>query len=225
MEPAALEPHRFDAFYYAPQLMEVRARIQELAATGEIEDHPGSDFLLRTKMPVAERRELAEDRTPLKYIEIGDVTPYGLIVSWLDGTIDEFPSRGQYRIRTGDVLVAINNSSRGTVVLVPERFDGAICTSGFLVIRPRTAEEGYLLWYTLRSELCRHQMYYLAQTASQPELKLRAWRDDFHVPLPTGTAAATAIAESICFQEHLAALLDADGVRLPSPPTQPATRG
>ena len=68
--------------------------------------------------------------------------------------------------------------------LVPPEFDNAICTSGFLVIIPDNEEQGLLLWYSLRSELCRKQIYYLAQTASQPELKLDAWNSYFEIPIP-----------------------------------------
>jgi type I restriction enzyme M protein len=212
--PDELVAERLDAFFYAPELKEVYAKIDSLAATGTVEVFRGGDFHLRRKLTKAERKALSDSRTPLRYIEISDVTAYGLIVSFLEGTIDEFPTRAQYRVETGDVLVAINARSRGTVVLVPPQFDGALCTSGFLVIKPRSTEEGRLLWYTLRSELCRHQIYYLAQTASQSELKLKAWREMFQVPLPVGAGRALAIAESGAFHDHLGALLDADRIRL-----------
>ena len=100
-------------------------------------------------------------------------------------------------------------------MLVPDEFDGAICTSGFLVIRPKSQDEGKLLWYALRSNLCRHQIYYLAQTASQSELKSKVWADEFLVPMPRGTHRRAAVRESARFHEHLGALLDADAVRLP----------
>ncbi len=216
LPPDELKTARLDAFFYAPQLAAVRTQIDRLVEENSVENLRGCDFELRGKMTVVERRELLESQAQLKYIEISDVTPYGLIVSWLDGTLADFPSRGQYRVETGDILVAINNSSRGTVVLVPEKFNGAICTSGFLVLKPRNADEGHLLWYTLRSDFCRHQIYYLSQTASQPELKLRAWRSDFSVPLPKGRQRSRALEEARTFHSHLSALLGAETVRLPS---------
>lgn len=68
-----------------------------------------------------------------------------------------------------------------------------ICTSGFLVIRPKTTEEGILLWYCLRSEICRKQIYYLSQTASQPELKIESWNKYFRIPFPVGEDKKNAI--------------------------------
>ena len=131
-----------------------------------------------------------------RYIEIGDVTSYGLITHYIDVPFDEIPSRGEYQVKKGDIIFALNNSSRGTVVYVPEEFDNMICTSGFLVIRPENEEEGLLLWYSLRSEICRQQIYYLAQTASQPELKIESWNKYFKIPLPSTKNKAKTLADA-----------------------------
>jgi restriction endonuclease S subunit len=118
------------------------------------------------------------------------------------------PSRGEYQIRKGDILVALNNSSRGTVVLVPEEYDCAICTSGFLVLIPDNEDNALLLWYSLRSEICRKQIYYLAQTASQPELKIEAWEKYFKIPIPLGEEKIQAINKAREFYDHLKKLAD-----------------
>jgi len=213
--PKDLSSQRLDAFFYAPELSETRNAIHKLAKSGMVAIKTGKDFPRAPKIKKAEATELLESGERLRYIEIGDVTEYGLIVSHIVGTFDELPSRGQYRIQKGDVLVAINNSSRGTVVLVPEQFAGTICTSGFIVLRPKSEDDGLLLWYALRSELCRRQIYYLAQTASQPELKLGAWDDTFLIPIPQGRERTAAIAKAKKFQEHLFELVGAaNSVRL-----------
>ncbi len=213
VKPHELTSERIDAFFYAPELKQAWDDMLQMEATGEIGVKMGKDFKLRNKITGEEKKRLREDGTRLKYIEISDVTRYGLITKYVTGTIDELPTRGEYRISKGDILMAINNSSRGTVVMVPEEFDGAICTSGFLVIAPKSTEESHLLWYTLRSEACRKQIYYLAQTASQPELKREGWENHFRIPLPKEKSRARAIKESQDFQIHLAALLHADDYR------------
>lgn len=213
VKPENLTTERIDAFFYAPELLQVWANVEGLATSGEIKVKTGKDFILRSKLSKAEKKKLKDSNTVLKYIEIGDVTRYGLITKYITGTIDNLPTRGEYQIKTGDILMAINNSSRGTVVMVPEEFNDAICTSGFYVIQPRNPEEGHLLWYALRSEVCRKQIYYLAQTASQPELKREGWEHYFKVPFPLGKSRSRAIKESSEFQTHLAALLGADSYR------------
>ena len=209
LPPEKLQVQRFDAFYYAPEMNKIRKEMIAREAAGEVEICRGRDFILVPKMTPSERNELSGNR--LKYIEIRDVTPYGLIVKHIEGELADFPTRGKYNIQSGDVLMALNNSSRGTVVLVPEEYDGAICTSGFLVVRPETPEQGLLLWYVLRSEYCRTQIYYLAQTASQPELKQEVWKDEFMIPMPLGDLRHQVLSEAEEFMTHISALSHAKG--------------
>jgi hypothetical protein len=181
---------------------------------GDIELMSGTDFILQQKLTRTKKDQMKKDGVKLRYIEISDVTRYGLITSHVAGTLDELPTRGEYLIKKGDVLMAINNSSRGTVVLVPKEFDGALCTSGFLVIKPKNEDDGFLLWYSLRSEYCRKQIYYLAQTASQPELKMGGWEQYFKIPMPSGALRKKALTEAKEFHTHLSSLLEADSFRL-----------
>jgi type I restriction enzyme M protein len=211
--PENIHVSRLDSFYYAPDLLNTREQLTNLKSLGQVELKTGKDFLLRPKITPKEHAELVKTGTKLKYVEIGDVTRYGLITKYIEDTLDKLPTRGEYMIRKGDILMAINNSSRGTVVLVPPEFDGAICTSGFFVIKPKSDDEGHLLWYSLRSDMVRKQLYYLAQTASQPELKKEAWEQELVIPIPIGSDEQIAIDKSITFQNHLAALLSADSFR------------
>lgn len=214
VSPDDINVERIDAFFYAPDLILCWDNLTKQAKANRIVIKKGGDFTLAPKLSKKQKLEIKDNETVLKYIEISYVTRYGLITKYIEGTIDQLPTRGEHQIQEGDVLMAINNSSRGTVVLVPKEFDGAICTSGFYVIRPKSEEEGHLLWYALRSEYCRKQIYYLAQTASQPELKYEAWKNYFQIPVPIGKMREIAIKESRVFQGHLTALLEADSVRL-----------
>jgi type I restriction enzyme M protein len=208
ISPNELDVRRFDAHYYSPELILVKEKLAKLEQDRKIELKYGKSFNLAPKLTKENKKELVESDQVLKYIEIGDVTNYGLIMKHISGTFDQLPTRGEYQIRKGDVLLALNISSRGTVVLVPEEFDNAICTSGFLVIRPENEEQSYLLWYSLRSEYCKKQIYYYSQTASQPELKRDVWEKEFLVPIPTNNESAVSKAKQ--FQESLRALLNAN---------------
>jgi len=206
--PEKLTIERFDSFFYAPELAEVYKTLAKKQKSGEVEIKYGKSFKRKTKLTKEQKNNFKTEKKKLKYIEIGDVTSYGLITKYIEGTFDELPTRGEYQIETGDLLIAINNSSRGTVVLVPEKFNGAICTSGFLVIKPPSIEDAYLLWFVLRSEYCRKQIYYLAQTASQPELKMEAWNKYFQIPIPKDTKREVAIKKAEEFINHLKAISD-----------------
>jgi Type I restriction-modification system methyltransferase subunit len=212
--PDEFKVDRIDAFAYAPELKKVRAEILKLEKAETIKTFSGKDFTLQKKITKKEKKEFADSGQPFKYIEISDVTNYGLIVTYRNAPLRDLPTRAEFIISEGDILFAINNSSRGTVVVVPKEFDGALCTSGFYVVRPKTREEGLLLWYSMRGELARKQIYYLARTASQPELKMSEWKNIFKVPIPVGDTAKQAIKEAKEFQFHLSALLNADKVKL-----------
>ena len=212
--PGNLTPRRLDSFYYSPDLKECRKILKRKEKKKQIKIFYGKDFKMAAKISKKEKAKLKEGGEIFRYIEIGDVTPYGLIVSHVEGSFNELPSRGEYQIRKGDVLIAINNSSRGTVVLVPDEYNGAICTSGFFVLRPDSSKQGKLLWYALRSEYARAQNYYLSETASQPELKSGVWENEFMIPMPQGDLCSNAIDEVNKFMTHISALSDAGKVKL-----------
>lgn len=184
---------RFDSFFYCPELRDLYKELNNKADKGVIELKSGNDIDLVPKISAIQKRVFLDSGEFFKYIEIGDVTSYGLITNYLEVPFEDVPSRGEYQVKKGDILLALNNSSRGTVVFVPDEFDNMICTSGFLVIRPKNEEEGLLLWYCLRSEICRKQIYYLAQTASQPELKIDAWKKYFKIPFPIAESKKKAL--------------------------------
>jgi type I restriction enzyme M protein len=213
LNPKDLSTERFDAFFYCPDLRVTNNELHELVSRNKILILKGLDIERRQKLTKKQKDAFKTNNQVLKYIEIGDVTQYGLITKHIEGMFDDLPSRGEYQVRKGDVLVALNNSSRGTVVLVPEEYDGAICTSGFLVLIPKDEDEALLLWYSLRSEVCRKQIYYLAQTASQPELKIEAWENYFKIPIPLGKEKDTAISKAKEFYQHLRKLVDINEYR------------
>lgn len=208
-----LTTERFDSFFYCPDLHNTYKSISVAKQIGTIDVLKGASLNRRRKLDSNEKMLLKKSDKDFKYIEIGDVTQYGLITKYIKGRFEDLPTRGEYQIHTGDILLALNNSSRGTVVLVPAEFDNAICTSGFLVLTPENEEQGLLLWYSLRSELCRKQIYYLSQTASQPELKLDAWNSYFKIPIPIGENYNLAIKKAKQFYRHLEKLSDIDSYR------------
>ena len=213
IQPEEITTERFDAFFYCPELKNLYSELTRREKEKQLEIKNGSDFSLVPKLSKVAKKIMIEEQERYKYVEIGDVTSYGLITRYIEGTFDELPTRGEYQVKTGDILLALNNSSRGTVVRVPEEFDGMICTSGFLVIRPANEEEGLLLWYCLRSDICKKQIYYLAQTASQPELKIDSWNKYFKIPFPTKTERSEFVRKAKSAFEYMRKLSDINNER------------
>lgn len=176
-----INPKRLDAFYYAPDLKKVFATTYEQSEKN-LNVFRGSNF---TVVPVMTKEEAGECKGKIfRYFEIGDVTKEGFITEYQEDYFENLPTRGRLRVQTNDVLLAKNNSSRGTSVIIPPQFDGQIVTTGFLAIRPQDEEEALLLWSIFSSEMFRKQVYYLAVTAVQPEIREDIFKDSFILPIP-----------------------------------------
>ena len=182
IEPDQIQD-RLDAFYYAPELAQLREQLKAAEAEGRIEVMSGRDVSVIKELSSAQVQELEGE--VFKYFEIGDVTKYGAVVNWKQDAIEDLPTRGRLLVESNDVVFAKNNSSRGTTVIIPESFDGSLVTTGFIGIRPETHEESLLWWSVLTSEAVRKQIYYLAVSASQPEIREGIFADEFMLPFPT----------------------------------------
>jgi type I restriction enzyme S subunit len=60
------------------------------------------------------------------------------------------PSRARQVVRRGDVLVATTRPYLNAVALVPDTFDGEVCSTGFAVLRPMEPLDSEYLWYWVR---------------------------------------------------------------------------
>ena len=180
--PEELNTARLDAFYYAPDLHNTRAAMTKRAEEGHIAILKATDFAI---IPTLKGDEVKRCRgNVFRYFEIGDVTPEGAITKYTVDTFENLPTRARLRVRTNDVIFAKNNSSRGTALIIPPEFDGHLVTTGFIGVRPKDNEEALLLWSIFTSETFRKQIYYLAITAVQPEVREDIFREQFMLPVP-----------------------------------------
>lgn len=91
------------------------------------------------------------------YIEIGDVDGRTGLVGHKNIPVEDAPSRARKRVRVGDVLVSTVRPERGTIGVVPAHLDGAICSTGFAVLRCASIHPVALAWL-LRTDAVRRQM-------------------------------------------------------------------
>ena len=189
-----LADHRLDAFYYAPELRALRGQLEARADAGKIILKRGEDFEVVPRMSSMEKKAL--HGRVCQYIEITSVTRDGLIASPIEKAFEELPTRAEFTLRSHDVLLAKNNSSRGTAVLVPDWLDGGLATSGFISVRPADEDDALVLWSVFRSEVWRKQVYYLAITASQPEIRDEIFDNEMLIPWPATKAQRERIESS-----------------------------
>lgn len=128
--PFTSDTPRWDATYHAGLPADVRKSLAD-----------ASD---RQHLTVADVAELSHDRCDprrlgaayFNYIEISDVDPSSNRVDAKRVSTSEAPSRARRRVRAGDVLVSTVRPERKCVGVVPTHLDGAVCSTGFAVLRP-----------------------------------------------------------------------------------------
>jgi type I restriction enzyme S subunit len=139
---------RWDATFH------VGLPIRIAAATDSATFLKVSDLATLVDDRIDPRRESARE---FDYIEISDVDPRTALVGHKRILAGEAPSRARKRVRSGDVVVSTVRPERGAVGVVPPRLDGAVCSTGFAVLRCKDIHPLALTWL-LKTDLVRQQM-------------------------------------------------------------------
>lgn len=129
-----------------------------------------ADFMTRINnepelLRISDVADLVADRTDPRrgtaetfdYIEISDVDGSSMSVSCKSVASGDAPSRARRGVKAGDVLVSTVRPDRGTVGVVPDWLDGAVCTTGFGVLRPNGIHP-LVLAALIRSEFVTQQL-------------------------------------------------------------------
>lgn len=97
------------------------------------------------------------DKGAFNYIEISDVNPISFEISAKELSCEDAPSRARKLVHSGDVLVSTVRPERKTIGIVPDWLDGAICSTGFAVLRC-FAIDPTLLALVLQSDIVNRQI-------------------------------------------------------------------
>lgn len=177
-----LKSHRLDAYYYAPELNEIRKSIRDKAKSGAAEVLMGAALTL--VRPMRGKEVTSRSSEVFKYIEIGNITKSGQIDGFTEDTLDDLPDRARIPLRADDILLPKQVGSRGRATLVPEEFEGALASTGFIVIRPNDRAHALLLLAVLMSDTISTQAYYLGVGSILTELREDVFREEVAIPVP-----------------------------------------
>ena len=114
---------RIDAEYYQPQYVEISRRLSQYGAQS-----------VNDSCNLHDKNFTPQKQTEYKYIELGDIGPYGDI---LHCTIDYgkfLPSRARRIVHTGDVIISSIEGSLQKCAYITDDYDGALCSNGFYVL-------------------------------------------------------------------------------------------
>lgn len=132
---------RFDAEYFAPRVKSLMDRL-------------GQDNTTIGDMAAARHQKYhAADIGTFDYIEIGSLTADGSVTAeTLD--VKEAPSRATQHVQAGDVITSTVRPIRRLSALVTDTQDGAVCSSGLVVLDPQKVSGAALLTYLRLPVIC-----------------------------------------------------------------------
>lgn len=78
------------------------------------------------------------------------------------------PSRARKKIKSGDIIFATVRPTLMRIAVVPDKFDGQVCSTGYFVFRPNKYIVPRFLFYFLTSDIFIYRMSKLQKGASYP---------------------------------------------------------
>ena len=160
---------RLDAEYYQSKYDEIENAIKALShkTLNEIADIQDSNFNPKAKVAY-------------KYIELANIGSSGEITGCTEDLGENLPSRARRVVHTGDVLVSSIEGSLQSCAIVPKEYDGALCSTGFYVLKAVAMNPESLL-ILLKSEI----MQQLLKKGCSGTILTAISKDEFsHVILP-----------------------------------------
>ena len=84
-----------------------------------------------------DRNYTPEKGSIYKYIELSNIGTDGSITGYTEAYGEDLPSRARRIVRAGDLIISSLEGSLQHCAIIPEQYDGAICSTGFYVLTPR----------------------------------------------------------------------------------------
>jgi len=126
---------RFDAEYFQPKYEAVIERIR---------GYKGGCFCL-DECDIKDKNFCPKCEVEYKYIELANINVNSSVdgVGVVKGC--NLPTRARRIVESGDLIVSSVEGSLGSVALMSEKFDGALCSTGFFVVNCRRINSESLL--------------------------------------------------------------------------------
>jgi type I restriction enzyme S subunit len=132
---------RWDAAFFSPRVAELFLRLRK------------SGLVIGDVAPLRQEQFTAGGAAEFEYIEIGDVKSDGSVTTTsLRGL--EAPSRAAWFVRTSDVITSTVRPIRRLTAIIDAEQSGAVCSSGFVVLKPQSVAPEVLLTYLRLPAVC-----------------------------------------------------------------------
>lgn len=136
LKESFIETGRLDAEYYQPKYDDILHHIQAykygIKNLAEICDIKDENFT-------------PKDDTTYKYVELANIGKYGNIIGCSQQKGEDLPSRARRIVSKNDVVISSLEGSLDSCALVEEDYDGALCSTGFYVLKSSVLNSETLL--------------------------------------------------------------------------------
>lgn len=117
------EADRIDAEYYQPKYDELIGKVKALGG-GTVE----------TDCNIYDKNFNPEKSIEYKYIELANIGNSGEINGCTLNLGSELPTRARRIVHTGNIIISSVEGSLQSCALIPDSFDGTLCSTGFYVL-------------------------------------------------------------------------------------------
>lgn len=136
LKESFIETGRLDAEYYQPKYDDILHHIQAYKY--------GSKNLAEI-CDIKEENFTPKDDTTYKYVELANIGKYGNIIGCSQLKGEDLPSRARRIVSKNDVVISSLEGSLDSCALVEEDYDGALCSTGFYVLKSSVLNSETLL--------------------------------------------------------------------------------
>ena len=136
LKESFIETGRLDAEYYQPKYDDILHHIQVYKY--------GSKNLAEI-CDIKEENFTPKDDTTYKYVELANIGKYGNIIGCSQQKGEDLPSRARRIVSKNDVVISSLEGSLDSCALVEEDYDGALCSTGFYVLKSSVLNSETLL--------------------------------------------------------------------------------
>lgn len=168
---------RFDSYYHQPLYVELEKAVEnskfKVEKLGSI-----VSFSLQQIEPSTNPERV------YKYIEIEHIdNELGNIKGYQDIQGKSAPSRARMLLRSGDLLVSSLQGSSKSIAIVPKELDGAIGSTGFIVIRQNGELNNAFIWALFRTSIYQ-KLIFREATGAIMSAVLQPRLAQIKIPLP-----------------------------------------
>lgn len=126
LKESFLENGRIDAEYYLPKYEDYCSLVKA---------YPNGYELLGESCSIKDTNYNPKTGVRYIYIELANIGQSGEITDCAVQNGEDLPTRARRIVTSGDVIVSSIEGSLSSCAIIPEEYDGALCSTGFYVLR------------------------------------------------------------------------------------------